>query len=96
MLTFYCYTDDMYDFRVCAKEVEANDMEEAAETYGRRLFDTGDFDETRPIPVIVAETRGGLNAVRFNVSRHVEVRHEVAELGEVEIPADEDGGPADA
>ena len=86
MLTFFCYHDDPEDFHDCAEEVEANDIEEAAACYGKDLFDTGDYDERRPITVIVAETRAGRGAVRFNVSRHVEVRHEVADLGEVEIP----------
>lgn len=89
-MTFFCYTDNPADFRACAQEVKANDMKQAAETYGSLLFATDDIAQARPIPIIVAETRNGRTAVRFNVKRIVEIRHEASDLGGIEIPDEQE------
>ena len=89
MLTFFCSDDNRHDFRDTAEEVEANDMAQAAETFGERLFDAG-ADEARPVLIIVAETRDGRNATRYSITKRTVITIETNALGEVDIPADAD------
>ena len=95
MPTFYAYEDDPACFRDGCDPIVAPSMAAAAMKYAAVCFDTGTYDETRPLPVIVAKAGDGKGAMRFNVSRIVEIRHEAEDLGEVDIP-DADEAPADA
>jgi hypothetical protein len=56
------------------------------------LFDSGDFDQERPLECIVAEDLYGKVAIRFQVKRTTIITDEARECGDVKIPADDGEG----
>lgn len=90
MPIFYCHTEaDSYFSTDCA-EIEANTAAAAAEIFGGQVFDDG-ADELSPVEIIIAESRDGKNALRFEVKREHIIRDDASEVGPVVIPpADEE------
>lgn len=88
MVTFYV-ADEVEFFAVDCREVEANDMESAAESEAARIFDEDGVDTLRPVELIVATSREGADAHRVSVRRTVTIDDRVERSDPIDIPADE-------